>query len=141
MKIRIYFLLSLFAAGTFSVVAQNKLLSIEDAILKQRSTLGPQLLSGLDWLPDSHAYWYYSSKNGKRCLVIKQATKQNSDTISLDDLNKALNIYNNIFNKRKIQLLLLQIFLPFIHGSIVALFVFLKAETFFLTQLKTNICL
>lgn len=99
MKIRIYFLLSLFAAGTFSVVAQNKLLSIEDAILRQRSTLGPQFLSGLGWLPDSHAYWYYGTKNGKRCLVIKQATKQNIDTISLDDLNKALNMYNNIFNK------------------------------------------
>lgn len=72
-------------------MSQDKLLSVEDAVLKQRSTLAPQRLQQLDWIPGTDQYFYFKADSAETWLwsgtpgkgVVKQL-------LSLGELNKLL---------------------------------------------------
>lgn len=73
------------------VFAQEKALTIEDAVLKQRDTLAPQRLEQLNWIPGTEQYYYIKSDSTETWLwsgtpgrgMVKQL-------LSLSELNKAL---------------------------------------------------
>ncbi len=65
----------------FTVLAQNKMLTVEDAVLKQRTSLAPERLSQLMWIPNSHNFVYVAKRNGKECIVKQNADTQKRDTI------------------------------------------------------------
>lgn len=53
--------------------AQTKLLTIEDAILKGRTTLAPERLSQLALIPGTSDYAYVGKKDGKEVLIRARA--------------------------------------------------------------------
>ncbi len=63
------------------VVAQNKLLTVEDAVSKQRTTLAPDRLMQLQFIPGTHAYSWVTKKNGKEVMVKQDADNLKTDTI------------------------------------------------------------
>ena len=65
---KITLLLSL-ALCLVQAVAQQKLLSIEDAVLKQRTTLAPERLSQLQWIPNTPIFSYVGKKNAIELLL------------------------------------------------------------------------
>lgn len=70
---------------SFTIKAQDKLLTVEEAVLKQRSTLGPARLSGMAWVPQSNKFSYTSKKNGKDCVVMQDANTLTRDTVLTAD--------------------------------------------------------
>lgn len=70
-------------AFLFPVVAfaQQKMLTIEDAVLKQRTTLAPARLPGLAWVPQSNKFTYLAKKDGKDCVVMQDAQTLSRDTV------------------------------------------------------------
>jgi dipeptidyl-peptidase-4 len=73
----------LFIALMFPILAsaQQKTLSVADAVLKQRSTLAPARINGLSWIPNSHNMVYYAKKDNKDCVVFQDANTLNRDTV------------------------------------------------------------
>jgi dipeptidyl-peptidase-4 len=68
--------------------AQQKMLTVEDAVMKQRSTLGPARLMGLAWVPQSSRFTYIAKKDGKDCVVMQDAATLKRDTVlTLDQFN------------------------------------------------------
>jgi dipeptidyl-peptidase-4 len=68
--------------------AQQKMLTVEDAVMKQRSTLGPARLIGLAWVPQSSKYTYIAKKDGKDCVVMQDAATLKRDTVlTVDQFN------------------------------------------------------
>ncbi len=68
--------------------AQQKMLTVEDAVMKQRSTLGPARLMGLAWVPQSAKFTYIAKKDGKDCVVMQDAATLKRDTVlTLDQFN------------------------------------------------------
>lgn len=61
--------------------AQQKMLSVEDAVLKQRTTLAPARLIGLAWVPQSNKFTYMAKKDGKDCVVMQDANSLKLDTV------------------------------------------------------------
>lgn len=95
-----YFLLimkkiTLFIFGSFVLghlsSAQTKLLTMEEAVVKQRSTLAPAKLKQLMWVKGSDNYSFVTSNETQEVLVTS-GTKNNSLTtiVSLSKLNEAL---------------------------------------------------
>ncbi len=82
------FLLLLLAFGySFNAVfAQEKLLTMEEAVLKQRTTLGPGRLNGLTWVPKSVKFSYTVKKDGKDCVVMQDANTLQRDTVLTTDM-------------------------------------------------------
>lgn len=75
----------------YLALGQSKMLSIDDAVLKQRTTLAPQRLMGLAWVANANAYTYYSKQNGKDCVVMQDAATLKTDTVlSIQRLNEIL---------------------------------------------------
>ncbi len=68
--------------------AQNKLLTIEDAVLKGRTSLAPSKLANLQWLPSSTNYSYTTAKN--ELIIVNAATNKTVHTVTLSTLNKQL---------------------------------------------------
>jgi dipeptidyl-peptidase-4 len=67
--------------------AQNQILSIDDAILKGRTTLAPERLSQLMWKPDNKTMSYIGKLNGKEVLIYVNMPNLNRDTIlKIEDL-------------------------------------------------------
>ena len=75
------------------VSAQQKLLTVEDAVMKQRTTLGPARLAGLAWVPKSNKFTYIGKKDGKDCVVMQDAITLNRDTVL------TLAKYNDVLGK------------------------------------------
>lgn len=77
--------LSLLAVGLclwmVQVQAQTKLLTIEDAILKGRTTLAPERLSQLALIPGTSDYAYVGKKEGKEVLIRSRAGSGKKDTL------------------------------------------------------------
>ncbi|MBC7413182.1 MAG: DPP IV N-terminal domain-containing protein [Bacteroidia bacterium] len=68
--------------------AQTKLLTIDEAVLKGRTSLAPSKLANLQWLPSSTNYSYTTTKNE---LIICSATNNKPlHTVTLSALNKQL---------------------------------------------------
>ena len=51
--------LSIFAFALFS---QTKMLTMEEAVLKQKNDLAPKKLSQLGWIPGTDNYYYVAGK-------------------------------------------------------------------------------
>src|SRR6202008_2133362 len=68
--------------------AQNKFLTIEDAVIKQRTTLAPERLTQLMWVPGGSTFTYVDSKGN----LIKGETnsKDKKTFLELSALNKVL---------------------------------------------------
>lgn len=82
---KIILLLSFFFVGY--VQAQNQILSIDDAILKGRTTLSPERLSQLMWKPNSKTMSYVGKSNGKEVLIYINAPDLKRDTVlKIEDL-------------------------------------------------------
>lgn len=89
MKKRVF--LFLLILNHFVGSAQQKLLSVEDAVLKQRSTLAPERLSQLQWIPTSNLFSYVGKKDGKDILIVQDALSLKRDSIlGMDDFAVAL---------------------------------------------------
>ncbi|OYU95816.1 MAG: S9 family peptidase [Bacteroidetes bacterium B1(2017)] len=75
---------------TTSTFAQTKLLTVEDAVSKGRTTLAPERLMQLQWIPQSNSFSFVTKKQGKEIVVIENATTQIQDSIlSIEDFNSA----------------------------------------------------
>ncbi|MCF8427874.1 MAG: S9 family peptidase [Bacteroidia bacterium] len=61
--------------------AQNKLLTVEDAVLKSRTTLAPERLSQLQWIPQSNLFSYVGKRQGNEVLITQNAVGLKRDTI------------------------------------------------------------
>jgi len=83
MKNLLLFSLLLFVVG---LSAQNKQLTLSDAILKRGSTFAPDRLANLQWIPGSNQISYLSAD---RQAIIIQKGEQSMVSISVDHLNKA----------------------------------------------------
>ena len=55
--------------------AQTKMLSIEDAVLGQRTFLAPKRLNQLGWIPGTDCYYYYESSGKDKAMLIFSAAK------------------------------------------------------------------
>jgi len=64
-------LLSFVAFGFFTQ-AQDKMLSVEDAVMKARTVLAPERLSQLQWIPGTQNLSYVAKKNGKEIIVVQK---------------------------------------------------------------------
>ena len=84
-------LLALFFILGVSVFAQKKTISIDDAMLRARNTLGPQTLSQLQFIYGTSDYVYYKPSDGKGSWI-KGSLKAKEETpfLSLDMLNEKL---------------------------------------------------
>lgn len=90
MKKIILFFLGSFVFGQFSI-AQTKLLTIEEAIVKQRTTLAPARLKQLMWIKGTDHFSYIDKKDSVEVLM--QGNAQNNlqkVIVSLKELNEAL---------------------------------------------------
>lgn len=97
MKFFQIFLVSILISS--QLLAQEKMLSVEDAVLKQRSVLAPDRLSQLQWIPNSSKFSYVGKKEGKEVLIIQDAQSLKRDTIlNMFDFNIA---WRNTMSKEK----------------------------------------
>lgn len=82
----------LFFAGLASIsIAQNKLLTMEEAVVKQRSSLAPARLKQLSWIKDSDHYFFFATRNNEETLVIGDGkTGKEINTLTLDHLNQSI---------------------------------------------------
>ena len=86
MKIILIISSALLFSTSFS---QNKLLTIQEAVLKGRSTLAPKRLQGLSFINGSTKFSYIDNNNIK---IGDNATGKTNDVISLKELNALLKI-------------------------------------------------
>lgn len=71
--------------------AQTKLLTIEDAISKQKTTLAPAKLKQLQWITDADQFSFVEKKENKEVLMIQGATdKVPTLQLPLESLNEAM---------------------------------------------------
>ncbi len=74
-----------------SVQAQQKKLTVEDAVLKARTILAPARLNQLQWIPQTSRYAYVATVNGKDVLVTGAAGKSKVDSsLTADILSESL---------------------------------------------------
>ena len=69
------------------IIAQDKLLTIQDAVLKGRTSLAPKRLQALGFIKDSNKFSYIDNNVIK---VGDNATGKTTDVLSLKDLNGVL---------------------------------------------------
>ena len=71
--------------------AQEKMLTMEDAILGGRAALAPKNMSKLQWIADTDNFCYVDSLNGYYGLIKGCAASENRELLlSLDSLNSIL---------------------------------------------------
>ena len=87
------YVITLLAAGCLStgLVAQNKLLTIQEAVNKGRTALAPKRLGQLAFVPGSNAIAYLDKNE---ITVIDSKTGKPSKTVSLVAINKSLKAIN-----------------------------------------------
>src|SRR5574343_321055 len=61
--------------------AQHKMLTVEEAVLKQRTILGPERLAQLSWIPGSNSYAWIVKTNGRECIMRTDATTLKTDSL------------------------------------------------------------
>jgi dipeptidyl-peptidase-4 len=74
---------------TLPVFAQTKLLTIEDAITKQRTSLAPEKLKQLQWVKGADQFSFLD-KSGETLMIQGIADKVPQSQVSLVELNEAL---------------------------------------------------
>lgn len=85
MKKAFFFALSL--AACLTSFSQDKLLTIQDAVLKGRTSLAPKRLANLGFIPGSDKFAYV---DGTTVKVGDNATGKISDLVTMSDINKLL---------------------------------------------------
>ena len=65
----------------FIVYAQNKSLTVEDAVVKSKTTLAPERLLQLQFIPGSHKFSWVSKKGGREVIVVKSADDLSTDSV------------------------------------------------------------
>ncbi|MGZ3845438.1 MAG: hypothetical protein ACXVBH_05255, partial [Flavisolibacter sp.] len=87
-----YFFLP-FLILTLSVLAQNKLLTIEDAVVRNRTTLAPENLRQLQFLYGTEDY-VYLKKQGDNDVWMRGnlASAQEKTFLTLDDLSQKMKL-------------------------------------------------
>lgn len=75
------------------LLAQNKLFTMEDAVLNLRTSLAPANLKQLKWVAGVNSYSYIDTLNKSEVLKIGSANKKDEKVaLTLTDLNLAVNI-------------------------------------------------
>jgi len=74
-------LLLFIGATATSTFAQQKRLTVEDAVLRQRTTLAPERLSQVAFIPATTTLWWVAKSAGKECIVFHEAETNKTDTI------------------------------------------------------------
>jgi dipeptidyl-peptidase 4 len=87
-----YFLIPVIYILFFDVsFGQTKMLTMEEAVVKQRTSLAPARLKQLMWVPNSNSYSYVDTKDGSEILIRGNAENNSTkEIISLSQLNEAL---------------------------------------------------
>src|SRR5205085_8053780 len=84
----LWFVILLFSQQVF---AQTKTISVEDAVLRGKTTLAPKKLPQLMWIKGSHDFSYIDLRDSVEILVRQTAEKtEKKDVISIRDLNLQL---------------------------------------------------
>ncbi len=87
MKKLILFLVAI----TQVAIAQTKLLTMEEAVVLQRTSLAPAKLRQLMWMKNSNNYSFIDKKNNEDVLVIASAeSAKQADALTLTQFNAAL---------------------------------------------------
>lgn len=87
---RIYLVLAVLCIVCLNGSAQEKNLSLEDAVLKQRGLLAPKNITGLQWMYEKDLM---SMMSDDWTSILKLDLKQNKTLlISVDEINKALQL-------------------------------------------------
>src|SRR5437773_3505543 len=84
------FLLLLFILSGYSILAQNKLLTMEDAVVKNRTTLAPETLKQLQLIYGTEDYVYLKKINGNDVWVKGNFQSAEQSFLSLAELNQKL---------------------------------------------------
>ena len=72
-------------------MAQNKMLSMEDAILKGRSTLGPKTLRQIKWMNDENNFSFTDVRDSKETLYsIEAASGKETKLLGMNQFNQFL---------------------------------------------------
>jgi dipeptidyl-peptidase-4 len=78
-------------AITQVAIAQTKLLTMEEAVVLQRTSLAPAKLKQLMWMKNSNNYSFIDKKNNEDVLVIAAAeSAKQTDALTLTQFNAAL---------------------------------------------------
>lgn len=91
MKIRYTLPLLLLA---FTAAAQTKMLTVEDAVLRQRSTLAPQRLDQLNWIGSSDSYYYIDKSGDDPQLMSGSPGGEKKTILKLTELQAAVAALN-----------------------------------------------
>ena len=86
-----YTFLIFFIVTITSVFAQQKELTLEDAVLKRFSTLGPERLADLQWVTNTSLVSWQSSDRDK-IMIRKPGTMSPIQEVPLSDINATLNL-------------------------------------------------
>jgi dipeptidyl-peptidase 4 len=73
-----------------SLFAQNKLLTMEEAVLGQRGKLAPQRIVGLSWVKNTSDFSFIKTENNKEILVRGDINNNQKDILTIDELNSIL---------------------------------------------------
>jgi dipeptidyl-peptidase 4 len=74
-----------------SLRAQNKMLTMEDAILKGRSTLGPKTLRQIKWMKDETSFSFIDVRDSKEALYsIETTSGKETKVLSITQFNQFL---------------------------------------------------
>ena len=77
------FFLVLAVAASLTIISQNKLLTIQDAVLKGRTTLAPKRLQNLSFIPNSDKFAYVE---GSTVKVGINASGKVTDFVTMNDM-------------------------------------------------------
>ena len=84
------FQITLVAVMTSSATAQNKLLTIQEAVLRGRTSLAPKRLQGLTFIPQSNSFSYIENNSIK---VGDVNTAKVKDILTINELNNVLKAF------------------------------------------------
>ena len=76
---------------SFTISAQQKQLSISDAVSNQYGFIYPNSITGIKWIPET-SYYTFLNKMYNKILKSSVKSKKDVDIVTLDEVNKALNI-------------------------------------------------
>jgi dipeptidyl-peptidase-4 len=94
------FVITFIVCGQLSI-AQTKLLSMEEAVVKQRTSLAPAKLNQLMWVKGTDIYSDIESAENDEALVIHNTKgASNGSSVFLSELNKALTSINQTIQHR-----------------------------------------
>jgi dipeptidyl-peptidase-4 len=114
------------------VCAQQKMLTMEDAVIKQRTTLAPERLMQLQWIKGSNQFSYIARKDGKEYIIQQDAATLKSDTVfSIDD-------FKTLFRTLEIDIPAPERF-PVITWIDKDQFRFMQANSFYVMNIRTKV--